>query len=265
MLLWSHNCRVRHLLRVHARRHFRCDREQQSCSGIGHAGTVAIALAQFCKPVASGRGNARSELAVLGRHNREDALTIASNGDSFSKTMRGVRIWPAHAAPIRAPGSGRECAPLGSVERRGRLSRVEPRDGMLVWCAQFEPGCQSGLGCAPHGDASESAPHFLSRKISRCGPREFESASIVFYASILTGPVKLRPGGEYRGTAEQNRHTLPRRRRRRHFKFGAGMAGRSPPRPGAAEDGPVASKPRSFFRLCLCQQAGGLRGIQTRL
>ena len=171
--------------------------------------------------------------------------------------MRGVRFWPAHAAPRRAPGSGRECAPVGSAERCSRISRVEPRDGMLVWCAQFEPGCQSGLGCAPHGDASESAPHFLSRKISRCGPREFELLCLrTFYAGFihLTGLSNKRPGVSTGGTAEPERHRashmppcMPRRRRRRHFKFGAGMAGGSPPRPGAAEDGPIASNTRSFF------------------
>ena len=173
--------------------------------------------------------------------------------------MRGVRIWPAHAAPIRAPGSGRECAPLGSVERRGRLSRVEPRDGMLVWCAQSEPGCRSGLGCAPHGDASESAPHFLSRKISRCGPgsSNLRRSSAQRFMPHFDRSVKHAPGVSTGGTGE--RHTCPRRRRRRHFKFGVGMAGGSPPRPGAAEDGPIASKPRSLFRLCLCQRPAGRR------
>jgi hypothetical protein len=49
------------------------------------------------------------------------------------------------------------------------------------------------------------------------------------------------------GTGARASHSPRRRRRRRHFKFGAGMAGGSPPRPGAAEDGPIASNTRSFF------------------
>ncbi len=77
------------------------------------------------------------------------------------------------------------------------------------------------------------------------------------YASILAGPVKPRvqtcgPGVSTGGTATAAA-----------FQVRRGVAGGSPPRPGAAEDGPIASKPRSFFRLCLCQRpagAGGLRG-----
>ncbi len=38
---------------------------------------------------------------------------------------------------------------------------------------------------------------------------------------------------------------------RRHFKFDAGMAGGSPPRPGAAEDGPIASKTEELFSAFL--------------